>query len=110
MTWNRPRPRSQRMKSTRWRVGKVQRFAEALQNFAGVRLEDPEAPLKRVAGVPRYQFQERALASRLRGENVNGPPPTLREQFLQDFAIVEIHGGVNLTRQVLLVQIDLLEQ
>ena len=91
-------------------LGKIERLAEALQHFARVRFENAKAPLKRVAGVTRHQFQKRALGPGLRGENVDGAPALLREHFLQRFAIVEVHGRVNLARQILLVQIDLLEQ
>ena len=92
------------------RFGKVERFAEAFQHFARVGLQDAEAPLKRVAGVTRHQFRQRALGPGLRSENMDGPPAPLGEHLLQRFAIVEVRGRVNLTRQILLVQIDLLEQ
>ena len=69
-----------------------------------------EAPFERVAGIARHQFRQRPLGPGLRSENVDRPPALLGEHLLQRFAIVEVRGRMNLPRQILLVQIDLLEQ
>ena len=76
----------------------------------GGRLEDAEALFERVLGVVRDEFEERAFAAALGGEDFDFVAGAIGESFFEQFAIFELHRNVDGFREIGGIEIKLFQQ
>ena len=74
------------------------------------RLQHAEARVEAVLGVGLHQVEQRLLLPALRRVDLHLAVALFGEQFFQRLAILEIHRHVDDRRDVLLVQVNLLQQ
>ena len=98
------------------RFRQAERLFERLDDGFRAGLQHAEALLEGVARVFLHQFQKGVFRAALRHQNFHAAArrfemrAALGEDFLEKFAILEIHGHVNGARQIRGVEIELLQQ
>ncbi len=91
-------------------VRQAERVLQRLLHGLGLRLHHAEALNKRLLGVLRGQVDERAFFSALRDKYLDAAAALFRKQLFELGAVFKVDRREDVSRNVLLVDIDLLHQ